>query len=192
MSGIVVETTPEHPSAEAGQAKTTNLARAAMFTALAVGSGYALLLIPNVELVTSIVFISGVYLGPRRGMTVGVVAEFIFSATNPLGSGLVFFPLLLAQVAGMGLVGFVGGILKRPLKSKNYGLGKSIFLGTTGALLTFVYDTVTTLSYPLTAGFEPKQTVAIWVAGIGFTLLHQASNAIIFFAALPRVFRRID
>lgn len=162
-----------------------------MFTALAVGSGYALLLVPNVELITSIIFVSGVYLGSRRGMIVGIVAEFVFSATNPLGSGLVFLPLLVAQMTGMGLVGFAGGLFRKPLLSGNWPLGKLLFLGATGAVLTFFYDTITTLAYPLSAGFGAKQMAAYWMAGMGFTVIHQVSNAIIFFTALPRVFARI-
>ncbi len=163
-----------------------------MFTALAVGSGFALLLVPNIELITSIIFVSGVYLGPRGGMMVGIVAEFIFSAANPLGSGLVFPPLLLGQIAGMGLVGLMGGLLRKSLLMGDLSLGKRLFLGAAGALLTLIYDSITTLAYPVAAGFEGRQTVAIWMAGIGFTVLHQVSNAIIFFTALPRVFSRID
>lgn len=163
-----------------------------MFTSLAVGSGYALLLIPNVELITAIVFVSGVYLGARRGLMVGMVAEFIFSAGNPLGSGLVFPPLLVGQMAGMGLVGLTGGLFRRVFRKGGYSLAKRVYLGVAGAVLTFIYDSITTLAYPVAAGFEAKQTAAIWVAGIGFTFLHQMSNTVIFFTALPRVFSRIE
>ncbi len=163
-----------------------------MFTGLAVGAGYALLLIPNVEFITAIVFIAGVYLGPRWGITVGFLAEFVFSAANPFGSGLVFPPLIVAQMLGMGLVGACGGMLRKLLMSQTWPMTKVIFLGATGATLTFVFDTLTTLSYPLAAGFEFRQTMAVYLAGIGFTLLHQVMNAVIFATALPRVFTRIS
>ena len=170
---------------------TDRLSKGAMFAALAVGAGYALLLIPNVELITAIIFVSGVYLGPRWGLTVGVLAEFVFSAANPLGSGLVFPPLLIAQVVGMGMIGFVGGLLRRHFRGSDWPLRKILFLGVVGAVLTFMFDTLTTLSYPVASRFEFKQTVAIYLAGMGFTVLHQISNAIIFSTALPRVFSRV-
>lgn len=162
-----------------------------MFTALAVGSGFALLLIPNVELITSVVFISGVSLGPGWGLAVGLLSEFVFSTANPLGSGLVFPPLLLSQLIGLGLVGFTGGLFRRVFNSRHWPLPKVILIGATGAVLTFVFDTLTTLSYPVAMGFGFRQTAAIYVAGMAFTFLHQISNAIIFATALPQVFRRI-
>ncbi|MBL7046597.1 MAG: ECF transporter S component [Candidatus Marinimicrobia bacterium] len=171
---------------------TTNLAKAAMFTALAVGSGYALILVPNIELITAIVFISGVYLGVSWGIIVGILAEFVFSTLNPMGSGLLFLPLLIAQIVSMAIVGLAGGLLQYVLKIRNWTLTKMIFLGAIGAILTFVYDSLTTLSYPVAAGFEWKQTMVLYLSGIGFTVLHQISNAIIFFMVLPRVFSRID
>jgi len=116
----------------------------------------------------------------------------VFSAANPLGSGLIFLPLLVTQVIGMGLIGFIGGILKRTFQTRNWPSRKVILLGGIGLILTFIYDTVTTLSYPFAAGFELKQTMVIYGGGMGFTLLHQVSNAIIFSTALPRVFLRIE
>lgn len=162
-----------------------------MFTALAVGSGFALLLIPNVELVTAVVFVSGVSLGPGWGLTVGLLSEFVFSTANPLGSGLVFLPLLVSQLIGMGLVGLAGGLFRSVFQSRNWSLPKVILIGATGAILTFLFDTLTTLSYPVAMGFEFRQTAAIYVAGMAFTVLHQVSNAVIFATALPQVFRRI-
>jgi len=175
-----------------GETGTANLARAAILIALAVGAGYALLLVPNVELITAIVFFSGVYLNSRWGLIVGFLSEFVFSASNPMGSGLIFLPLLFAQILGMGLVGFSGGILKEFFRSENWPLTKVVLLGIIGFFLTFIFDTLTTLSYPIAAGFEFKQTVVIYGTGLGLTILHQLSNAIIFSTALPRVFARIE
>ena len=64
------------------------LVRASIFTALAIGLGFSLLMVPNVELITVIVFLSGLTLGVRWGILVGGTAEFIFSVLNPFGSGL--------------------------------------------------------------------------------------------------------
>ena len=90
-----------------------------MFAALAVALGYTLMLIPNVELITVVVFLSGLTLGIKWGMFVGGLSEFIFSAMNPLGSGLIFPPLIAAQISSMIFIGFAGGILRPFLFIKN-------------------------------------------------------------------------
>jgi hypothetical protein len=64
-------------------------------------------------------------------------------------------------------------------------------LAVVGALLTFQFDALTTLSYPVSAGYPLAQTSAIFLTGIGFTFLHQLANAAIFATALPEVFRRL-
>jgi hypothetical protein len=58
-------------------------------------------------------------------------------------------------------------------------------------VLTFIFDALTTLSYPLAAGYPVTQTAALFVTGIGFTFLHQVANGVIFATALPKVFSRL-
>jgi len=79
--------------------KLNNLVRAAIFAALAIGVGFSLLLIPNIELITVTIFISGLTLGSAWGMLIGGTAEIIFSSLNPLGSGLSFPPTFFQSSA---------------------------------------------------------------------------------------------
>ncbi len=88
------------------------LVRASIFAALAIGAGFSLLMIPNIELITVIIFTAGLYLGPAWGLIVGGTAEMIFSGMNPMGSGLSFPPLFISQLMGMEGLGFVGGCLE--------------------------------------------------------------------------------
>jgi len=90
-----------------------NLVKAAIFCALAVGMGFSLMLVPNVELITVIVFMSGLMLGWRWGTIVGGTAIFIYSGLNPMGSGLSFPPLFFMQILGMAITGFIGGIVRK-------------------------------------------------------------------------------
>jgi len=85
--------------------------RTSIFTALAAGLGFSLLVVPNVELINCTIFLAGLTLGVISGALVGGVAEFIFSAASPFGSGLVYSPLLIAQVLSMILIGVCGGLL---------------------------------------------------------------------------------
>ena len=74
-----------------------NLVRAAIFCAMAIAMGYSLMMIPNIELITVIIFLSGVTLNLWWGALVGLVAMGIYSGLNPLGSGLSFPPLFFAH-----------------------------------------------------------------------------------------------
>lgn len=167
------------------------LVRASIFTALAIGLGFSLLMVPNVELISVVVFLAGLTLGVRWGILVGGTAELIFSVLNPFGSGLVFPPLLLSQIISMIIIGAVGGLL-RPLFFKKDFSKKSIAgLAITGFILTFIFDSLTTLSYPFSAGFDLPQTIGIYISGIGFTFLHQISNAIVFAVGVPSVIKHL-
>ncbi len=165
----------------------TKLVKASIFTALAIGAGYALLMVPNVELITAIVFISGVWLGVGWGMIIGMTAELVFSVLHPLGSGLAVPPLLLAQVVSMGITGLAGGLSAPLIIRWGDSILIKIFLLFNSILLTFIFDSLTTLSFPVSAGFDWPQTKAIFLTGIGFTILHQFSNAFIFVIGIPYV-----
>lgn len=167
------------------------LVRASIFTALAIGLGFSLIMVPNIELITVIIFLAGLTLGIGWGVLVGGTAELIFSVLNPFGSGLVFPPLLLAQVLSMMIVGLAGGLM-RPLFFKREFSAKNIAgLAIAGFILTFIFDSLTTLSYPISVGFDLPQTVGIYISGIGFTILHQVSNAIVFAIGVPRVVKHL-
>ena len=66
-----------------------------------------------------------------------------------------------------------------------------MFFGAVGIVLTFIFDALTTLSYPLAAGYPLTQTAALFITGIGFTFLHQLPTGVIFATAVPKVFSRL-
>jgi len=167
------------------------LVRASIFTALAIGLGFSLLMVPNVELITVIVFLAGLTLGVGWGVLVGGTAELIFSILNPFGSGLVFPPLLISQVFSMIIIGAVGGLMRPLFFKRKFSTKRIASLVITGFVLTFIFDSLTTLSYPFSAGFDWPQTIGIYISGIGFTILHQLSNAIIFAIGVPSVVKHL-
>jgi len=93
----------------------SKLVQASIYAALAIGAGFALFMIPNVELISVIVFLAGMHLGFRWGILIGLTAEMVFSGLNPMGSGLMFPPLFLSQMVGMALIGLWGGLMNRIL-----------------------------------------------------------------------------
>ncbi len=168
-----------------------NLVRAAMFSAMTVGAGFALVVVPNVELVTLMIFISGLALGFRWGIIVGGVSEFIFSVLNPVGSGLMFPPLLISQVLSMMIIGGIGGLLRYWFWRSHFSMKYIVGAGITGVVLTFIFDTLTSLSYPISAGFAWKETLAIYIQGMMFLIVHHVSNGIVFLVGIPLVVPRI-
>ena len=164
-----------------------NLVRAAIFCAMAIAVGYSLMMVPNIELITVTIFLSGLILNAFWGALVGLVAMGIYSGLNPLGSGLGFPPLFLAQLISMSLCGVIGGFLKPFFVTNRYNISRLVLLGLSGFVVTLIYDVFTLISYPIFSGLGVVGVYAALVKGLGFTLLHQLSNVFIFIITVPRV-----
>ena len=63
----------------------------------------------------------------------------------------------------------------------------SILFGFTGLILTTIYDSLTTLAFPISSGFDFRQIIATYIAGIPFYLIHIVANTLIFFIVLPKI-----
>lgn len=149
------------------------LSYAALMVALGLTGVYAET-IPNFELLTLVVFASGVLLGSRDGALVGGVTMMIFTVLNPYGPA---HPLvMLAQVSGEALTGATGGLAAR------MGLGRARLwvriatLVVLGVVLTAVFDTITNVATGILFG----QMRATLIGGIPFALWHMATNAGLF------------
>ena len=158
---------------------TRTIVQTALFVALSVVLGYALAQVPNVELMTVSVFLSGLILGPARGIFVGVLSIFIYSMLNPFGPPPP--PLLIAQVMGFLLIGAAGGLLRGPIR----GGGKRSFLlcALAGFLLTLAYDAATTASTALIALGPDGFMDGVWgffALGAPFVIAHVITNTLIF------------
>lgn len=166
------------------QSRYRNLILMAIFIALAVAVGQDPF--PNLELVSATIFLSGMVLGAKRGLIVGVVAEFLFSSFNAYGPAAP--PLLIAQIVSMMLVGVIGGFMLNVFGPR---VPPAWLLGITGFALTFVYDLLTTLSTIVIVKTGAPGFLTAVATGIYFFLLHQISNTIIFAFLLPVLLRRL-
>ena len=132
--------------------------------------------IPNFEVLTLVVFCSGLLLGVRDGALVGAVTMLVYSLLNPYGAAQ---PLItLAQVVGEMAAGVAGGLLGA---SGVAGLGvgaRAGILAVTGALVTLCFDLVTNLATGILLG----QIRLTLLGGIPFSLWHIASNVALFAA----------
>lgn len=156
------------------------IALMALWTGLMVTVGMVFALIPNVELIILSAFLGGVALGPRHGFIIAVVGEAIFSALNPIGSGLGFPILYLFQIISIGISGLTGGILSRFLAREQPYLIVAITMGLCGFLLTLTYDVLTALSFPISSGMTEGTMWATLSAGLIFFVTHLISNTILF------------
>lgn len=158
-----------------------------MLASLGVTAGYLLAGLPNVELISLVLFASGFLLGARDGAITGGAAGLLYTVLNPFGPA---HPVVsIAQAAGFALVG-AGGALVRPNAVWSRGpVPVAALLGVLGAVLTAAYDIATNTAF----GWIIGQVRATVLLGIPFLVIHVVSNAVIFAvvgSALLSVLRR--
>lgn len=162
----------------------STITRMAIFTALGVGLGYALLEIPNVELVTATVFIGGYTMGKIRGLAIGLVTEALFSLFHPYGPSP--FPLFMAQILSMAFTGFLGGWMQ-----KKHSAWRPWHFALAGIFSTLLFAILTTLSFVWTAHLQWAQIPQSFLFGLGFYILHLVSNGLIFFTFVPVIVKKL-
>lgn len=152
----------------------SNVAVTAVLIALGVTLGLLLFAVPNVEGISAVSFFSGAVLGAGGGALVGGVSMGLFSLLNPLGPAA--FPVLLAQVVGMALVGGSGAVWLRLVRAPGRA---AVLAGLSGGVLTFVYDVLTNYGFAVLMG-RWRDPLPFIAAGIPFSIMHVVSNAVIF------------
>jgi len=163
---------PPHP----GSTVAIRVAFIAVFAALAIGGNYALSAIPNVELSSVMVFLSGFLFGPIIGAFVGLIAMLIYQLWNPWGAFLP--PIGLAVIGCTIFIGIIGGILGKAVQQLDYSDNRWFLVPALfGILLTLFFDLVTTFAYSFTFGIPFIVTI---ITGLPFMIIHIASNAVLF------------
>ncbi|MFX0139511.1 MAG: ECF transporter S component [Candidatus Hodarchaeota archaeon] len=161
------------------------------FTALSVVLGYILVFLPNIELFTLMIFLTGFILGKRDGAIAGLMSSFIFVFFNPYGVSPL--PLFAYQLAHYSLVGILGGLTHNYLRKKEYFKPEDdlyvfrvlLIFAIIGATITFVYDILSTLIGALSI-FGTLETFWItYIIGLPFTTVHLIGNTLGFIFILP-------
>ena len=165
------------------------LIQAAIFSSISIGLGFMFMFIPNVEFITVTVFLSGFTLGTFYGGLVGSMSMMIYSVMNPIGSGLIYITLLIGQILAMMIIGIIGSFSKLLLKNQKHMI-IIVVSGILGFICTLFYDGITTLAYPVSAGYNWEQTIAYAISGLLFTFFHMISNIIIFSIVVPAYIKR--
>ncbi len=156
------------------------IALMSLWTGLIVTVGMVFTLVPNIELIILSAFLGGIALGPKHGFIVAFVGESIFSALNPIGSGLGFPILYIFQIVSVGLSGLIGGVLSKFLSRPPSYIVSTFILGVVGFFLTLIYDVLTALSFPISSGMTEGTIWATLSTGLVFFILHLVSNTVLF------------
>jgi len=151
------------------------IAVAGLLAALALALNFPLLAVPNIEVFSLCMFVSGVFLSYWGGFVVPLAAGLIFIVFNPNGPPTLL-TVAVAQLTGFILFGLIGAaVRKNIINNKNRIVGIT-FCAAVGVVFTFIYDLLTNAAFALTIGpFWP--TI---VSGIAFSLMHIVSNGLIF------------
>ena len=159
-----------------------------LFSALGIVLGLLLAPVPNVELVTATIFISGQILGIQGGILVGLLTESLYSFLSPYG--IAPLPIFLAQIISMMIVGYWGGrigTLKPMSRLKTH-----LIIGFSGLVLTLIFATLTTLAYILFIQVNTKILMSSLLTGLSFYIVHILSNTGIFILIVPVVVQRLN
>ena len=167
------------------------IALVSTFKALSIVLGYLLAYIPNIELFTLTIFLSGFILGKRDGMIVGISSSFIFCFFNPLGASPL--PLLAFQLTYYTLVGLLGAIAHQLLREKTFftpdeDLYKTpvvVIFGIIGGMITLFFQIFSTIVDAISFYGTVDRFLPILITGIPFTITHIIGNTLGFIFILP-------
>ncbi|MFW9807955.1 MAG: hypothetical protein ACFFE6_01125 [Candidatus Thorarchaeota archaeon] len=152
----------------------------AIMTALALVGNYALVAVPNLELGSSILFLTAYIFGMHMAIWSTLIMSLLFGIINPWGA---FIPQIwISQVIGWFYIVTIGSIMGRLGPNGERPEPRKWELAFTGAFVTFIFEQVTNIGYSVTFGVPFYLAVT---AAIPFTLLHIFSNSIVFSQVVP-------
>ena len=177
--------------------KSIQIALVGTFTALSVVLGYLLAYIPNIEIFTLMIFLSGFVLNKRYGALIGLLSSIIFTFFNPLGPSPP--PLFIYQLIHYSLTGVSGALTKDFMKNRKFFKPKEdlyvyqvlVIFGIVGGILTFVFDILSTLFGGFTVSITIDYFIATYLLGLVFTTVYLIGNILVFVFLLPGLIQLI-
>jgi hypothetical protein len=180
--------------------RRSDIAVVAVFSALVVGSDFALASFVSFKLLDTIVFMVAFVYGFKQGAAVAVISETVWSVVSPWGAAALMTPFL---VGGELLFALAGWSASRVWRLDGKAASPvAFFIGATLAICAFLWDFETNAASALILfgpGLNLSQLLSVELAGFVFPvpLAHEladfALGAILAPAALlvmPRLRRR--
>ena len=164
----------------------SEVAVVATFSALAVGSDFALTPYVNVKLMDTIVFLVAFLFGFRAGAGVAVVSETAWSIVSPWGAAGAITPFLVGGELIFAIAGWWASKTWRD-RSKPWGT-LAVFIGASMLVCAFLWDFETNAATALLAYWPTltlKDILATEGYGLPFALVHEVADFLLGMAAAP-------
>ncbi len=166
------------------------VALVAVFTALSLGTNYAMIDIPNVKLMDALVFVAAFLFGLEVGLGSAISIWVVYGFINPYGQADPI--LLLFLITGECFYALAGSLLSRASAARDlvnnarpYGR-MSLLFGLVGFQATFAYDVLTNFgSWVFKANSLYQALIIGMITGVPFAILHEASNIVFFATVVP-------
>jgi hypothetical protein len=163
--------------------QSRKIAIIAIMASLALVGNYVLVAVPNVELGTTILFITAYIFGFTVGASSAFIMSIVFSVINPWGA---FIPhVWISQVIGWLFITATAAIMGHEKPREYIPPVFDVELLIMGAFLTMFFDLVTNLGYSW--AFNIPYEIAL-IAGLPLMALHVISNALLFALVVPRLY----
>ncbi|MFX0045849.1 MAG: hypothetical protein ACFE8Z_08380 [Candidatus Hermodarchaeota archaeon] len=154
----------------------------AIMTALALVGNYSLVMIPNVELGSTILFVTAYTFGWTIGAPCALIMSVVFGFLNPWGFTI---PEILAtQIIAWLYIVAAGAMMGSSNPVERTKFAKRWQLAATGMFLTLFFDLLTNYGYAVAFGLPYWVTL---VTGLPFMAVHVVSNTAIFGAVIPKL-----
>ncbi|HME18119.1 MAG TPA: hypothetical protein VKF15_00085 [Nitrososphaerales archaeon] len=166
--------------------RTSTVAVVAAFSALAVGSDFALAPYVNVKLMDTMVFVVAFLFGFRAGAGVAVVSETAWSFVSPWGAAGAITPFL---VGGELLFAVAGWWSSRTWRDRSKPLSThALFIGALMLVCAFLWDFETNAATALLA-YWPALTLGKLLltegSGLPFALIHEVADFLLGMVVAP-------
>jgi len=149
---------------------TYKLTLLAILSALAVAGRYAFTFLPNVQPVTAIIIIGGLFLGPGMAFVMAFLITFLSNMLLGMGIWTIW------QVIAWGVIGIASGLLGRWIHSLRLSI-IVLFAVFSGYFYGFMISFVT---YQFSGHFWPY-----YIAGLPFDTMHAVGNGIFVIILYP-------
>ena len=170
---LLLSMLPFFASFEIKSVSSRELTLVSTMIALAVISRAAFYFIPQVKPIAAVVIVASVCLGAQRGYIVGVFSAFISNFIFGQGIHTPF------QMAALGLVGFIAGVVFSKLRANRLSLAITGFL-----LAAVIYGLIVDMSTILVAygtHITLAGVIAVYTAGVPFSFVFGVSTAAFLF-----------
>lgn len=154
--------------------KTSEIVTLAVMIALCVASRAVMAYIPQVKPTCALVIVTAIAFGPNVGFFSGSLSMFVSNFI--FGQGM-FTPF---QMLGMGLVGFICGLIFHKKPYSNNRLAVSI-IGGLACFLIYGIIVDSCSFFMMSTDFSFKSAIKIYLSGMSFNLIHGITTGILLF-----------